>query len=164
MCGWPRGTTTTGTCATTRKCLWSRLALSDFEGHRDVGLALLRGLPPYELVRVVDFIHGRKATRKVRGGDPSVRRDQARRVIGTLDPSAQEETAAEAAAPGTQVEAFGLFKNVPRSIKTEVTRYLREREADPIGSTRRCSWAARRSSGCMPCCMYGRANRHRDPV
>lgn len=34
------------------------LALSDFPGHRDVGLALLRRLPPYEVARVVDFIHG----------------------------------------------------------------------------------------------------------
>src|SRR5438270_2761947 len=40
------------------------LALSDFPGHRDVGLALLRGLPPYQVARVVDFIHGRKTTRK----------------------------------------------------------------------------------------------------
>src|SRR4030095_12305937 len=42
------------------------LILSDFEGHRDVGLAMLRGLPPYEVVRVLDFIHGRKKTKKVR--------------------------------------------------------------------------------------------------
>ena len=41
------------------------LMLSDFEGHRDVGLALLRQLPPYEVARVLDFIHGRKTTRKV---------------------------------------------------------------------------------------------------
>src|ERR1700747_415236 len=41
------------------------LVLSAFEGHRDVGLALLRGLPPYQVVRVLDFIHGRKTTRKV---------------------------------------------------------------------------------------------------
>ena len=34
------------------------LTLSDFDGHRDAGLALLRQLPPYEVVRVVDFIHG----------------------------------------------------------------------------------------------------------
>ena len=82
------------------------LALSDFEGHRDVGLALLRGLPPYEVVRVVDFIHGRKKTRK----------------------PAAEEGAESAAAT---VEEFGLFRNLPRALKTEVTRYLREREADP---------------------------------
>jgi hypothetical protein len=81
------------------------LVLSDFEGHRDVGLALLRGLPPYEVVRVLDFIHGRKTTKKVRaakGGDKS-----------------------------TVVEDFGLFRNPPRALKTEITRYLGEREEDP---------------------------------
>jgi hypothetical protein len=82
------------------------LALSHFEGHRDVGLALLRALPPYELGRVVDFIHGRKRTRKVHP-----------RAVG-------KDTAAR------PVEEFGLFRNVPRALKTEVTHYLREREAD----------------------------------
>jgi hypothetical protein len=67
------------------------LATSAFTGHRDVGLALLRQLPPYEVARVVDFIHG---TRK---------RDEQR----------------------------GLFRNAPRSLRTEVTRYLRDREAEP---------------------------------
>jgi hypothetical protein len=67
------------------------LVLSDFEGHRDTGLAMLRALPPYQVVRVVDFIHGKqKADKKT-----------------------------------------GLFRNAPRSLRTEVTRYLREREADP---------------------------------
>src|SRR5688572_10393077 len=42
------------------------LILSEFVGHRDVGLAMLRELPPYQVVRVLDFIHGRKTTRKVR--------------------------------------------------------------------------------------------------
>src|SRR4051812_12374367 len=42
------------------------LALSDFAGHRDVGLALLRQMPPYQVVRVLDFISGRKTTRTVR--------------------------------------------------------------------------------------------------
>lgn len=92
------------------------LTLSDFPGHRDVGLALLRDLPPYEVVRVVDFIHGRKTTRKVR-------------------PQAAEGTKAtaeaEAAVVTTMVEDFGLFRNPPRSLRTEVTRYLREREAAP---------------------------------
>jgi hypothetical protein len=76
------------------------LALSDFAGHRDVGLALLRALPPYEVVRVVDFINGRKKTVKA-GGD------------------------------GVAVRDYGLFRNPPRALRTEVTRYLREREADP---------------------------------
>jgi hypothetical protein len=68
------------------------LLLSDFEGHRDVGLALLRSMPPYQVVRVVDFIHGRKSR--------------------------------------SQAEQHGLFRNAPRALRTEVTRYLRERERD----------------------------------
>src|SRR5436309_5385918 len=80
------------------------LVLSDFEGHRDVGLALLRALPPYEVVRVVDFIHGRKTTRKVR---------------------ARPARADGEAAVQTVTEEFGLFRNPPRALKTEVTRYLR---------------------------------------
>src|SRR5204863_1886642 len=71
------------------------LCLSDFEGHRDVGLAMLRQLPPYQLVRVIDFIHGTRET------------------------------------AGEQVVQHGLGKNVPRSLRTEVERYLREREANP---------------------------------
>lgn len=67
------------------------LVRSDFEGHRDVGLALLRELPPYQVCRVLDFIKGRR----------------------------------------TDSEKHGLFCNVPRSMRTEITRYLREREADP---------------------------------
>src|SRR5262245_49206009 len=45
------------------------LVLSDFDGHRDVGLALLRQLPPYQVLRVVDFIHGRKRTRRVKAAE-----------------------------------------------------------------------------------------------
>src|SRR5574338_82623 len=41
------------------------LCLSQVEGHRDVGLALLRRLPPYQLARVVDFIKGRQVKRRV---------------------------------------------------------------------------------------------------
>lgn len=82
------------------------LVLSDFPGHRDVGLALLRGLPPYEVVRVVDFIHGRKTNRKVR--DRSTKDTEPQKVV----------------------ESFGLFRNPPRTLHTEVVRYLREREAD----------------------------------
>jgi hypothetical protein len=81
------------------------MCLSDFEGHRDAGLAMLREMPPYQLGRVVDFIHGRKDTKKskVKKGET----------------------------PQTVVENYGLFKNIPRSVKTEVVRYLREREAEP---------------------------------
>jgi hypothetical protein len=95
------------------------LILSDFEGHRDVGLALLRTLPPYQVLRVLDFIHGRKTTKKVR----AAARDGKKR---TRKPSqAEADTPAQ-----TVVEEFGLFRNPPRALKTEITRYLREREAD----------------------------------
>src|SRR5690349_10748543 len=78
------------------------LVLSAFEGHRDVGLALLRRLPPYQVLRVLDFIHGRKSTKKVKA----------------------------AGADATVVEEFGLFRNPPRALRTEIVGYLREREAD----------------------------------
>ncbi len=44
------------------------LCLSDFEGHRDAGLALLNRLPPYEVARVVDFIKGREIKKRVSAG------------------------------------------------------------------------------------------------
>lgn len=95
------------------------LVLSAFEGHREVGLALLRGLPPYEVARVLDFIHGRKVTRKLRTSRPKT----------TSKDRADE---AQPAAETTRVvEPFGLFRNPPRSLRTEIARYLREREADP---------------------------------
>ncbi len=84
------------------------LVLSSFPGHRDVGLALLRGLPPYEVARVVDFINGKKVSRKVAA------------------PAAGDG----ASATTVEVENFGLFRNPPRALRTEVARYLREREAD----------------------------------
>src|SRR5881227_1347315 len=62
------------------------LALSDFAGHRDVGLAMLREMPPYEVARVLDFIHGRKKTRKVvervRAQRPA--RERRRGVVGRV--------------------------------------------------------------------------------
>ena len=82
------------------------LALSDFPGHRDAGLAMLRDLPPYQVGRVVDFIHGSLE-------------DVQTEVVG----SKKKETT-------TVAVEIGLFSNVPRSMKTEIVRYLREREAD----------------------------------
>jgi hypothetical protein len=112
------------------------LVLSDFAGHRDVGLAMLRTLPPYQVLRVVDFISGRKKTRKVRKGEEKtalaqaskkVRQSAARKLFGGSKPQ-QADSPVE---PGKITEQFGLFRNVPRAMKTEITRYLREREADP---------------------------------
>jgi hypothetical protein len=90
------------------------LALSAFEGHRDVGLALLRKLPPYQVARVVDFIHGRKETR--------------RRAVVT---PGKKGKPTKAKIVREVVGDFGLFRNVPRSLKTEVARYLEERERSP---------------------------------
>ena len=100
------------------------LLLSAFEGHRDVGLALVRGLPPYQVVRVLDFIHGRKATRKERPAAPEGggRRSQH---------GAQARNDASSSPSAIVVEKFGLFRNPPRALRTEIMRYLREREADP---------------------------------
>ena len=98
------------------------LVLSNYEGHRDIGLAMLRALPPYEVVRVLDFVHGRKKTKKV----PDASR--ARKEAGKR--GKQRAKAAPAEPPKTVVEDFGLFRNPPRALKTEITRYLREREAD----------------------------------
>ena len=72
------------------------LALSSFDRHRDAGLALLHDLPLYQVARVVDFISGTVQTVKKKG----------------------EKT-------GTRKKT-GLFRNLPRSLKTEVTRFLRE--------------------------------------
>ncbi len=85
------------------------LALSDFPGHRDVGLALLRELPPYQVGRVLDFVKGKVLRRRVKASAGAGGGDEFELVT----------------------EKHGLFQNVPRSLKTEITRYLREREADP---------------------------------
>lgn len=79
------------------------LTLSDFPGHRDVGLALLRELPPYQVGRVFDFIKGKTGQRKVK-------QDNTIQIV---------------------TEKRGLFRNIPRAMKTEITRYLREREEKP---------------------------------
>jgi len=105
------------------------LVTSGFDGHRDVGLAMLRDMPPYQVGRVVDFIHGRKTTRMVPVDKPI---KTARAKVKKADKTAGDAKAKSASKPvlREQVESFGLFKNVPRSLKTEVERYLREREAD----------------------------------
>lgn len=112
------------------------LVLSDFETHRDAGLALIRAMPPYQLARVIDFIHGRKTTRKVKISEKAERRAKARRLLATAKSKTKREKKgarqAEAAAAKFELRTteFGLFRNVPRSVKTEVARYLAEREAE----------------------------------
>jgi hypothetical protein len=98
------------------------LCLSQFEGHRDVGLALLRDLPPYEVARVVDFIKGREVTRTV-PKEASKQRGKKAAKAKKAEPEQQEKKP-------PQKEKVGLFVNVPRSMRTEIERYLRERERD----------------------------------
>lgn len=97
------------------------LALSSFDGHRDVGLALLRKMPPYQVARIVDFIHGRKETRRKTVTEVT----KPARGPGRHKPVEKVKVVRE---PLTD---FGLFRSVPRSMRTEVERYLREREANP---------------------------------
>lgn len=89
------------------------LVLSDFPGHRDAGLALLREMPPYQIGRVYDFIKGttHERVKAVKNG---------------------KQAGEEKAEREMTVEKVGLFRNVPRSVKTEIVRYIREREADPV--------------------------------
>jgi hypothetical protein len=115
------------------------LSLSDFDGNRDVGLALLRELPPYQLARVVDFINGTKATKKSYDKDAlkayRAAVKKARKGLSEeekKDKAKVREVIAAVAKPEPKLETIsaGLFRTPPRSLKTEVGRYLREREAD----------------------------------
>jgi hypothetical protein len=108
----------------------ANLSLSPFPGHRDVGLALLAKLPPFRLLRVVDFIHGRKETsRRTLKGDkaaepkPEVKRGPGRHKA----PETPKGPRVERVVTGES----GLFRSVPRSLRTEVVRYLKAREANP---------------------------------
>ncbi|QJW99508.1 vWA domain-containing protein [Frigoriglobus tundricola] len=107
------------------------LALSDFPGHRDTGLALLRDLPPYQVGRVIDFIHGRKEDVAIEvDKKPDDVPDAAFRPKVQRKGKKPGKLKASQSGTVTLTDTFGLFRNVPRSLKTEVTRYLREREAD----------------------------------
>jgi len=78
------------------------LVLAPSPELRDVGLALLRRLPPYQIGRVVNFIKGYKHVQREKGEK----------------------------GPGREV-TIGLGRNIPRSCRTEIRNYLRHRERDP---------------------------------
>jgi hypothetical protein len=77
-------------------------------------------MPPYEVQRVVDFIHGTKKVVK----EKTVRKKGVKAIASTAG------SVAEGMKP-PRVESLGLGKNIPGSMRTEVLRYLKEREADP---------------------------------
>jgi len=115
----------------------ARLVSSRFEGHRNVGLALLRRLPPYEVARVLDFvrgtIHGRPATTGSRAEEPQAGSGIGftglmRGLFGRGNDRFAEGRERERCGPVRS----GLFMSPPRSMRTEIARYLREREANPM--------------------------------
>lgn len=99
------------------------LCLSESDERRDVGLALLRRLPPYEVARVVDFIKGRQVKRRV----PKPTGE----IPATVEPRGKRDKKVKHVEMETRIEQVGLSTNVPRSMRTEIERYLREREAHP---------------------------------
>lgn len=106
------------------------LCVSPHEGHREVGLALLRRLPPYEVARVVDFIKGTTVKRRV----PKAITDAEAAAANTstaATPAGRRVGRSKRVPMETKTEPVGLFKNVPRSLRAEIERYLREREASP---------------------------------
>jgi hypothetical protein len=106
---------------------------------------MLRDLPPYQVGRVLDFVNGRKTTRKVPvkaanapGQKVEVRSTMLRRLARKLRKQGAKNVSAPSATPALkqkaqfrlETEKFGLFRSPPRSMRTEIVRYLREREAD----------------------------------
>jgi hypothetical protein len=108
------------------------LALSDFPGHREVGLALLRTLPPYQVARVVDFVHGRKDTcLRIRREVVPMPTEPIRHKQPRPKRPRQPKMHTVRTVTREVVGDFGLFRSVPQSMRTEIVRYLREREASP---------------------------------
>ena len=81
------------------------LCLSDFEGHREVGLAMLRELPPRRVANVVNFIKGHTIKTVVNSQGTGRKRRMS-----------------------SVSKKIGLNRDIPRSLRTELRRYLRERE------------------------------------
>lgn len=115
------------------------LCLSNFEGHREVGLALLRRLPPYQVARVVDFIKGTSA-RPVKAAKVAKETKTAHQTLvgratqlltGTRAKKRAVELERAARKSVERAMPRGLGRNVPRSMKTEIEVYLRSRENDP---------------------------------
>ena len=89
----------------------TNLVLSKSEKSRNVGLAMLRELPPYQIYRITRFIAG--AEEKV---------VEKKRTVVRGKPKFEYTV---------KKEKRGLGKNIPRSYRTEVERYFAERESDP---------------------------------
>jgi len=119
--------------------------------HRETGLALLRYLPPYEVARVVQFVKGRVIRQRRPDAESIPHHAKARllpseelnrlqgarcvrgfasgRKIKTLWCNHQLGRGRHQS-HGVLIERVGLGLNVPRSMRAEIERYLRQREAD----------------------------------
>ena len=110
------------------------LCLSGFEGHREVGLALLRRLPPYQVARVVDFIKGTPArpvkTPKAKVEAPQTVATRVVKLLGSKNAKKRAQTERSAKKAVEKATPKGLGRNIPRSMKTEIEGYLRSRESD----------------------------------
>ena len=107
------------------------LCLSAFEGHREVGLALLRALPPYQVARVVDFIKGTPAKApKAKKEVPQTVLQRAVKIVTSKSAKKRAQTLRAAKKSLEKATPKGLGRNIPRSMKTEIAAYLRGREND----------------------------------
>ena len=111
-----------------REMFVCNLCLSKFDGHREVGLALLRKMPPYQVARVVDFIKGTPA----RAPKSTKPKEQKKSFVDKILRSTKARKANERSVKKAAEKAVarGLGVNVPRSMKTEIEGYLRSREND----------------------------------
>ncbi len=109
------------------------LCLSKLDGHREVGLALLRRLPPYQVARVVDFIKGTPA-RPVKPAKvataPQTLASRAANFLSGSKTKKRVENQRAAKKSQEKATAKGLGRNIPRSMKSEIEGYLRGREND----------------------------------
>ena len=116
---WPPGTPTTATSATTRRCSSSPWSSAT---SRATATSAWRCCAACRRTRSSASSTSSTAAR---------RRRRSRAVAKAASAARRRPRPAEAEAPAqTVVEEFGLFRNPPRSLRTEITRYLREREAD----------------------------------
>ncbi len=87
------------------------LCLSEFTGHRDAGLGMLWTLPPYQVARLIDMIKGQVIRH------PEVFEEEWAKDFSPEELKALSE------------QRIGLGRNIPRSMRTEIARYLRALES-----------------------------------
>jgi hypothetical protein len=127
------------------------LCVSRILGHRELGLNLLHKLPPYQLARVVDLIKGKTIKNPIPRDRFTYIRPQrlllASRplsIVQQVTHRLRSHWTRERQIPdefrhiipkpanrsGFVVGSVGLRTNIPRSMRSEIRRYLRKREAD----------------------------------